>query len=96
MKKFILSLIFFCFLGISSHSGDIKVSWLPNAENEDVVYYYIYQKIKGKWSMVAQTFDIYYIFPDVPYGKYEYYIVAVNILGESPKSETVSIRYKKN
>ena len=64
----------------------VKVTWNPNAPEEGVTGYNIYQD--GALAGNSNTAD--FIVQNVTPGIHQYEVAAVNIWGEGPKSDPVS------
>ena len=95
MKAFIW--VFFVFvLTIGSYGDDLRITWVENSLDEDIVHYRVYKKLHGNtWMLVDQTLSGEYTEYGIAYGKHEYYVAAYNLWGESKSSKKVRVNHKK-
>ena len=70
-------------------AADVVFAWEPNAPDEQVSEYVIYQLEGEEWVEVTRTNDITATLREVEPGRYVYAVAAANAWGVSPRSNPI-------
>ena len=73
------------------NSKTLKIVWEDNPAEEKIEYYILYEKRGDNTYTIGKTNESFYEF-EADIGYRSYYVTAVNALGESEPSETVTKR----